>query len=59
MFKDSSARYYQDSKERLQKKSHERNQSLSKEEKEKSQNKGVSNIKSFLKMENKGWLSIE
>ena len=33
--KDSSAKYYQNNKERLQKKSCERYQSLSKEEKEK------------------------
>ena len=35
--KDSSAKYYQNSKERLQKKVHERYHSLSKEEKEKKQ----------------------
>ena len=35
MSKDSSAKYYQNNKERLQKKSCERYQSLSKEEKEK------------------------
>ena len=35
MFKDSSAEYYQNNKERLQKKVRERYQSLSKEEKEK------------------------
>ena len=35
MSTNSSARYYQFSKERLQKKAHERYQSLSKEDKEK------------------------
>ena len=35
MSKDSSAKYYQNNKERLQKKSSERYQSLSKEEREK------------------------
>ena len=38
MSKDSSAKYYQDNKERLQKKARERYQSLSKEEKEKNNN---------------------
>ena len=33
MYKDSSAKYYQNNKERLQKKAGERYQSLSKEEK--------------------------
>ena len=37
MSKDSSAKYYQDKKERLEKKAHERYKSLSKEEKEKKQ----------------------
>ena len=37
MSKDSSAKYYQDNKERLQKKAHGRYQSLSKGEKEKKQ----------------------
>ena len=35
MSKDSSAKYYEDNKERLQKKARERYQSFSKEEKEK------------------------
>ena len=35
MSKDSSAKYYEDNKEKLQKKALERYQSLSKEEKEK------------------------
>ena len=37
MSEDSSAKYYQNNKERLQKKARERYQSLSKEEKEKKQ----------------------
>ena len=37
MSKDSSAKYYQDKKERQEKKAHERYKSLSKEEKEKKQ----------------------
>ena len=37
MFKNLSAKYYQENKERLQKKAHERYQNLSKEEKEKRQ----------------------
>ena len=54
MFKDSSAKYYHDNKEKLQKKALERYQSLSKEEKEKSNNMGMNNIKISLKMKNKG-----
>ena len=40
MFKDSSAKYYQNNKERLQKKARERYQSLSKEEKEENRQYG-------------------
>ena len=40
MSKDSSAKYYQNSKDRLKKKAHEKYQSLSKEEKEKKQQYG-------------------
>ena len=45
MSKDSSAKYYQDNKERLQKKARERYQSLSKEEKEKNDNMVVNKTK--------------
>ena len=55
MSKYSSAKYYQDNKERLQKKNFRKNyQSLSKEEKEKSNNTGINYIKISLKMKNKG-----
>ena len=47
MSKDSSAKYYQDNKERLPKKTHERQQSLFKEEKENNNNMVVSDIKNF------------
>ena len=40
MSKDSSAKYYQNNKDRLQKKADERYQSLSKEEKEEKQQCG-------------------
>ena len=60
MSKDSSAKYYQDNKERLQKKARERYQSLSKEEKEKKSNNTVmNNTKIYEKMKNKSLLSIE
>ena len=45
MFKDSSAKYYQNNKERLQKKACERYQSLSKEEKESNQQYGCEGYK--------------
>ena len=59
MSKDSSAKHYQNDKERLQKKGHERYQNLSKEEKEKSDNMVVNNTKIYLKMKNKTLLSVE
>ena len=47
MFKNLSAKYYQENKERLQKKAHERYQNLSKEEKEKKQQYGRERYKNL------------
>ena len=59
MSKNLSAKYYQENKERMQKKSHEKYQSLSKEEKEKSNNMVVNDTKISQKMKKKiSWLSI-
>ena len=56
----SSAKYYQENKERLQKTAHERYQNLSKEEKEKKSNNMVVNVtKISQKMKNKSLLSME
>ena len=52
MSKDSSAKYYQNNKERLPKKAHERYQGLS-------DNMVVNNIKVYQKMKNKSLLSIK
>ena len=59
MSKDSSAKYYQNNKEKLQKKSRERYQSLSIEEKKESDNMVVNDTKIYPKMKNKSLLSIE
>ena len=59
MSKHFSAKYYQESKERLQEKARERYQNLSKEEKEKSDNMLVNVTKISQKMENKSLLSIK
>ena len=59
MSKDSSAKYYEDNKERLQKKARQRYQSFSKEEKEKSDEMVMSYTKIYLKKKNKSLLSIE
>ena len=59
MSKDSSAKYYEDNKERLQKKARERYQSFSKEEKEKSDDMVMSYTKIYLKKKNKSLLNIE
>ena len=53
MSKDSSAKYYQNNKERLQKKGRKRYQSISKEEKEKSNNMVVNDTKISQKMKKK------
>ena len=58
MFKDLSAKYDQDNKERLQEKL-VKNKILSKKEKEKSNNTVMSNAKIYLKMKNKSSLNIE
>ena len=50
MSKDLSAKYYQNNKERLQKEGRKRYQSLSKEEKEKSNNMVVNDTKISQKM---------
>ena len=59
MCKDSSAKYYQKNKERLQKRACERYQNLSKEERKKSDSMIVNEIKISLKMKNMGWFSTE
>ena len=55
---NSSAKYYQKNKEMLLKKACERYQNLS-EEDQKSSNMLANEIRTFLNMKNKGWLSIE
>ena len=57
MYKDSSAKYYQDHKKKTPKKAHETYQNLSKAEKNK--NTVVNDINISQKMKNKSWLSIE
>ena len=47
MYKNISAKYYQENKERLQKKAHERYKNLSKEEKEKKATKCSETIQKF------------
>ena len=59
MSKDSSVKYYQNNKERLQKKAREKYQILSKEEKDKSDNMVLIDIKISQNMKNKSLLSIE
>ena len=56
MSKDSSAKYYQDKKERMQEQAHKNYQSLSNSEKDKTV---VEDAKSSKKMKNKSWLTIE
>ena len=59
MFKYSSAKYYQNNKEKLQKKASERYQSPSKEEKEKTDSMVVNHTKIYQKMKNKSLLIVE
>ena len=59
MSKDSSAKYYQNDKERLQQKARERYQSLSKEKNKSCNNMVVNDTKIYQKMKNKSLLSIE
>ena len=59
MFKYSSAKYYQNNKEKLQKKASERYQSPSKEEKEKTDSMVVNDTKVYQKMKNKSLLIVE
>ena len=59
MSKNFSAKYYQETKERLQRKARERHQNLSKEEKEKNDNMAANVTKISQKMKNKYLLSIE
>ena len=59
MSKDSSVKYCQNNKERLQKKARERYQSISEKEKKKSNNMVVNYTKIYEKMKNKSLLSIE
>ena len=59
MSKDSSVKYFQNNKERLQKKAREKYQILSKEEKDKSDNMVLIDIKISQNMKNKSLLSIE
>ena len=53
MLKDSSTKYYQNNKEKLQKKARERYQSLSKEEKQKKQQYGCGQYKNLPEDEKK------
>ena len=59
MFKYSSAKYYQNNKEKLQKKARERYQSPSKEEKEKTDSMVVNDTKVYQNMKNKSLLTVE
>ena len=59
MSKYSSAKYYQNNKEKLQKKASERYQSPSKEEKEKTDSMVVNDTKVYQKMKNKSLLIVE
>ena len=59
MSKNSSAKYYQDNKERLQKKTIERYQNLSKEEKEKINNMILNGTKISQEMKKVNFLSKE
>ena len=60
MFKDSSARYYQDNKERLQKRLMKDIKISPKEKAKKNPtNLVMNNIKFYLKTKNKCWLSVE
>ena len=58
MFKNLSAKYYQENKERLGRKAYERYQNLSKEKKRKCDNVVVNVTKIFQKMKSKSLLSI-
>ena len=58
MSKNSSAKYYENNKERLQRKTRERYQSLSKEKNKKSINIAVNDTKIYQKMKSKSLLSI-
>ena len=59
VYKDSSAKYYQDNEESLRKKACERYPNLSKEEEKKSKYMAVNNTKIYQKMKNKSWLCTE
>ena len=59
MYEDSSAKYYQNTKERLQKKACGRYQGLSKEEKERKRQYVCERYKNLPEDENKCLLSIE
>ena len=59
IFKYSSAKYYQNNKEKLQKKARERYQSTSKEEKEKADSMVVNDTKVYQNMKNESLLTVE
>ena len=59
MSKDSSAKYYQDNRKRLQKKLVKDIKVFLKRMKNKSNNMVVDDTKIYQKMKNKSWLSIE
>ena len=59
MSKDSSVKYYQDNKERLQKKLVKDSKVILKKKKKKNNNMVVNNSKIYQKMKNKSWLGIE
>ena len=59
MYKDSSAKYYQNNKERLQKKLVKDFKVFLKKKKKKSNDMVVNDTKIYQKIKNKSWMSIE
>ena len=59
MHKDSSAKYYQNNKERLQKKLVKDFKVFLKKKKKKSNDMVVNDTKIYQKIKNKSWMSIE
>ena len=59
MSKDSSAKYDQNNKERLQNNSREKYRSVSEDEKEKFDNMDEDKIQIYLKLKSSGYLSME
>ena len=59
MYKDSSAKYYQNNKERLQKKLVKDFKVFLKKKKKKSNDMVVNDTKIYQEIKNKSWMSIE